>query len=514
MRLRIGIERFDPLKDTEPRIEWFVVEADERSTLLDVLIQIERLDPTIAIPYSCRRGVCGSCAVMVNDVALPACSTSVLKIVKCLGNELVIKPLWLLPRLKDLVVDRSRVLDAIDRYRYWIHRSEPYIPPEKLSKDDALNVMSYRKCSLCLSCLATCPLKQLDRRFGGALAFRMVAERELDPRDSLDRLGMVVNEGLYECMVCDACTAVCPQEIDVGKAVIELRKEAWRRGLAPLKIKDAVESVMDPDYGNPLWMPREERGDWVKGLAPSGEGKVLIFAGCMASYVDKQSVRALAKLLEVAGIKYVVLGEKEYCCGMPLYLAGAHEEARRVAQRNVEEIRSLGVEMIVTPCPSCYRMMKTIYPELGVEFRDIEIVHATQLLYELVNKGVIRIESKLPVVATYHDPCDLGRHEGIYEEPRFLIESVVKEFEEMKRRRDYAQCCGAGGNLRIANPRLSLAVGVERLRKDLPPNAQVLAHACPTCRIQLAEASDELGLSISNESIQELMLKALGIQID
>ncbi len=513
MKIRVGVERFDPSKDHEPHIEWYELEVDERSTLLDVLLAIERRDPTIAVPYSCRRGVCGSCTVLVNEVAVPACSTTMGKIIDCLGSVLVIKPLRVLPRVRDLVVDRSRVLDVLNRYRYWLHRVEPYIPPERMSMELAHKIQEYRKCSLCLACLGTCPLTLLDKSFGSAVAFRMIYERLIDNRDGFDRVGMALNEGLYKCLVCDACSAVCPHEIELGEAVIKLREECWRRGLAPLKVRDAVESVLDPEYGNPLWLPREERGAWLEGFKPSERAKVLIFAGCMASYVDRDSVKALAAIMEHLGIEYVALADKEYCCGMPLYLAGAIEEAKDVARKNIELFRELGIETIVTPCPSCYRMIKTIYPKLGVEIGGIKVVHVVELLYNLIKEGKVNVETleRMDVVATYHDPCDLGRHEGIYEEPRYVIKHLVQEFVEMKRRKDYAQCCGAGGNLRICNPELSIEVAKKRLELDLPRNANLLLHACPTCKIQLMEASEKLGLSIRHMSIQELFAKCMGI---
>jgi len=509
MKVRIAIERFDPVKDTDPRLEWHEVEIDERATLLDVLMKIESSDPSLAIPYSCRRGVCGSCTVEVNGVAIPACSTPVTKLVECLGAELVVKPLRLLPRTRDLVVDRSKVVSYLDKYRYWIHRIEPYIPPERMDPTVARDIQAFRKCSLCLACLGTCPVKSVDRSFGGMLSFRIVAERSSDPRDAMDRLVMALKDGLYNCLMCDACTSVCPHEIDCYSAVLTLRKRAWERGLAPIKIRDAVEAVLDEEYGNPLWMPRIERGEWLRGFAPSSKAEVLVFAGCMASYVDRQSVVALVRILELMGVSYASLGSREHCCGMPLLLAGDIEDAKRIAEKNVAMFKELGIKKIVTPCPSCYHMFKSIYPKLGVELEDIEVIHAALLVAEALDRGALRPRRRLNIVATYHDPCDLGRHEGVFEEPRMVIENTVKEFIEMKRRKWFAQCCGAGGNVRISNPELSLAIAVNRLKRDLPKNVEVVVHACPTCRVQLEEASEKIGLRIKHISLQELVLQTL-----
>ena len=509
MRLRLGIERFDPSKDSEPWIEWYDVEIDERSTLLDALLKVEAINPSISIPYSCRRGVCGSCVVEVNGVALPACSTPVSRIVECLGTTIIVKPLSILPRTRDLVVDRSRVVNYIDRYRYWIHRLEPYIPPERIDPSTARRVQELRRCSLCLACMGTCPVRRLNTAFGGLLGFRIVAERLCDPRDAMDRIAMAVNDGLYACLMCDACTSVCPQDIDGHGTVLKLREHAWRKGLVPIKVRDAVEAVLDEEYGNPLWMPRSERGSWLEGLAPSSTGEVLIFAGCMASYVDKGSVVALAKIMQILGIRYVALGSQEQCCGMPVLLAGNIDEAKRIAERNAAMFKRLGVKTVVTPCPSCYHMFKTLYPMMGVDLGDIDVLHSSMLLAEAIDKGLLKPRRKLDIVATYHDPCDLGRHEGVFEEPRRVIERVVERFVEMRRRKWYAQCCGAGGNVRIADPELSLRIGMDRLRKDLPSEAVIVVHACPTCLVQLEEASQRMGLSVEHISLQELVLRAI-----
>ncbi len=153
-----------------------------------------------------------------------------------------------------------------------------------------------------------------------------------------------------------------------------------------------------------------------------------------------------------------------------------------------------GLKMLVTPCPSCYRMFKHLYPEyLGVnlEEKGIRIMHAVHLVYSLLREGKLKVEP-IKTIATYHDPCDLGRHEGVYEEPRIILRSTVAGFIEMKTNKYYARCCGAGGNLRIIDPELSLEIGVARV-KQAPKAAEIMAHAYPTCKVQLKEASERAG---------------------
>jgi len=508
----VEVYRFDPSRDSEPRFDTHRLEVDERATILDVLREIQRRDPSIAFTYSCRRGVCGTCAVRINGVPLLACQTTVAQVLKFFGSRIRLEPLKSFRHVRDLVVDRSSPLRELLRVRPWLHRSEPYIPPERMEPATAARVHELRRCIYCLACVDACIVRELDpRRFGGPLTLRVLAEMSRHPADSLDRVGMAFSEGLYECLICDLCTAVCPQQIELGSAFIELRAKAWSRGLVHPKVRDAIDGILDPESGNPMWLPREERGEWAKDIG-AGCGDTLLFAGCMASYADQESARALAHLMKIAGIEFRVLGSEEPCCGMPMYLAGDLSDAERRAREMLDLFKRLGIRRVVTPCPSCYRMMKSIYPRLGVdmEAHGIEILHATQLLYDLWNRGALQIPRRSPIErATYHDPCDLGRHEGVFEEPRALIEATGTELVEMRRSRIYAACCGAGGNLRIAEPRLSIAIGVERLRRDLPEGIKVVLHACPTCRVQFDDAAREAGIEVRNLSIQELVLETI-----
>ncbi len=516
MRIRIRLHRFDPSRDEVPRYEEYELDLDPKASVLDALRVVqERYDPTLAFDYSCRRGVCGTCGVRINGVPMLACQTTIENLAKIFGNCVTIEPLKSFKLVRDLSVDRSKPLRELDRLRPWLHRSEPYVAPETMDPAKARELQEVRKCIHCLLCVDACPVKEVaGTGFGGPLTLRILATYARDPRDSLDRFSIAYSEGLYLCLVCDGCTASCPQEIEIGKLVIELRAGCWSRGLVHHKVRDAVEGIKDEEFGNPLWLPREDRGKWVEGLEVSNRGKVLLFAGCMASYVDHQSVVPLAKVLKSLGMEFRVLGSEEYCCGLPLLLAGDLEGFKEVASKNFETFRSLGIERIVTPCPSCYRTFKTLYRQYaGIDLSEIgiEVVHFTQLLYELWNRGVLKL-GKLRGVVTYHDPCDLGRHEGVYEEPRALIEALGLELVEMKRCRNYARCCGAGGNVRIADPELSLRVAELRLREDLPPNVSMIIHTCPTCRVQLEEGSQRLGLEIENVSLAKLVAKSMGLE--
>ncbi len=511
-KIKVKVFRYNPAKDSEPYFREYIVEVDDMSTVLDVLTGIQEQDPTFMFMYSCRRGVCGSCAVIVNGIPVLACQTRILEI-PSINGEYKIEPLYIFPVKRDLVVDTSKILRfrLVERNR--LYRVKPYIPPERIDVELSKKLEILKECTYCTLCLNACPIYALERtRFSGPITMRILATYSQDPRDGLDRISLAYMKGLYLCLTCGLCKAVCPYEIPIDTEVLNLRMRSYSRNLVPEKLVDVRESILDPELGNPLFKSRDERGYWVKDLKPSNKGRVLVFAGCMASYVDVDSVKALCKILEICGIEYQVLGSNEYCCGMPLYLMGDRSSASELAKKNLELFLKLGIERIVTPCPSCYRMFKYIYPDLGIDIssKGIEIMHSVHILLELMNKGCIETIPRVDIVATYHDPCDLGRHSGIFDEPRTIINRVVKKFIEMNNNRykQYSVCCGAGGNLRITDPKLSLRIAVKRL-EDIPQNIDVVLHACPTCKIQFIEACNSINKQIANVSLQELLLKTL-----
>ncbi len=510
--VKLRIYRFDPSTDEDERFDEYLLEAAPKDSLLNLLLKVkEEHDPTLAVSYSCRKGVCGSCTVLVNGIPMQACQTTIEFLVNTFGSTLVVEPLKSFRVLKDLVVDRRSAWNEILRTRGWLHRLQPYFAPEFMSQDIAKILQSYRDCVFCMACSEICPVKKVGSQvFSGPHILRLIHSFSRDPRDGLDRSSVAVAEGLYKCLVCDACSEVCPRGINIGSAVLALRAEAYEKGLAPEKIKAVTEAILDETVGNPLWLSREERGKWTTNLEVTSKAGILVYAGCMASYADNDSVIALARLLEEAGLKYIVLGEKEHCCGMPLLLAGDLKGAKKLAEENARILAETGAKMLVTPCPSCYRMFKHLYPEyldVNLEDKGIRIMHAVHLVYSLLREGRLKVEP-IETIATYHDPCDLGRHEGVYEEPRIILRSAVAGFVEMKTNKQYAQCCGAGGNLRIIDPELSLEIGVTRI-KQAPKAAEIMAHACPTCKVQLKEASERAGANIEHLSIQEIVVKAL-----
>ena len=211
---------------------------------------------------------------------------------------------------------------------------------------------------------------------------------------------------------------------------------------------------------------------------------VLYWVGCTTSYIVPSIYERMVSILNKVGIDFKVLGRRERCCGYPLILLGDYDGFKALAKDVVGIISSEGVDKVITNCPGCYRCFNEFYPKvLGVEVLPFKVIHSTQFIYENIRLGKLRFKDGVKLRITYHDPCDLGRHSGIYDIPRDILTSIPNiEFVEMERSKEAARCCGAGGVLRMLIPQLSTQVSITRIKDDVSPlNVDAVITACPTC---------------------------------
>lgn len=225
-------------------------------------------------------------------------------------------------------------------------------------------------------------------------------------------------------------------------------------------------------------------------LAASGkQPEILFWVGCAGSFDDraKKITKAFTKLLQGAGIDFAVLGTEESCTGDPAKRAGNEFLFQMQAAVNIQVLNGYGVKKIVTTCPHCFNTLKNEYPGLGGEY---EVVHHTQFLQELVRSGRLQLEggSYRGKRITYHDPCYLGRANGIYEAPRELIRKLDAELVEMKRCKSRGLCCGAGGAQMFKEPEKGdKDINVERTEEALETGPEVIAAACPFCNTMMTD---------------------------
>ena len=358
-------------------------------------------------------------------------------------------------------------------------------------------------CYQCGLCTGVCPWNTV-RSF---LVRRIMHQAQLGLVDFED-------EDMWLCVTCRACVERCPR----GVGIIDVMK-AMRRGITELgiaKVPDSLRITIKniSATGNPLGEPPENRANWAKDLNVKEytEGtEWLYFVGCMASYDPKlQKIpRAIVSLLKKAQVDFGILGSRETCAGESVRKAGDEQLFQTLARTNIDTFKELGVKKIVTTSPHSYHTFKNEYPELDGDF---EVVHYSQLLAELIKEGRLKPTKYLDKKVTYHDPCYLGRHNGIYDEPREVLRGIPGiELVEMPRSQENSLCCGGGGGGIWMETKKGERFADIRLEEAIKAGASVLAVACPFCRSMLEDSvlSLDKGDIIEIKDTAELLQEAI-----
>jgi len=265
--------------------------------------------------------------------------------------------------------------------------------------------------------------------------------------------------------------------------------------------------------GNPLGEPADKRTDWAKDLKVDGFAKgmeVLYFSCCVPAYDPsiKRVARATAAVLNKAGVGFGILGAKESCCGESVRKSGNESLFNTLAESNIRAFAEAGVEKIVVSSPHCYHTFKNEYPELGAKF---EVVHITQFVAQLIREGRLKLSKSLDQKVTYHDPCYLGRHNNVYEEPREVLRSIPGiELVEMADFGPDSLCCGGGGGRIWMETKKGERLSDLRLEQAAATGARILAAACPYCMLNFEDSVLTMGKGdeIQVKDISELVNEA------
>jgi Fe-S oxidoreductase len=291
-------------------------------------------------------------------------------------------------------------------------------------------------------------------------------------------------EVFYQCLECSHCLTWCKPEIDIATLVELKRREFVKQGRQPKGLVKLSQSVRN--NLNPLDEPMGKRNDWITPKKNKGK-PVLYFVGCLASYREKEIAKDTVASLELLGYKVTIAGD-EACCGSPLFRTGDEEGGLEMAQHNLAIMNDSDVQEIVASCPGCYRVLTQDYPNRGLDIKK-PVRHISEVLSESLKKLPT---STFDGTITYHDPCHLGRHCGIYDPPREVISHVSgKPVKEMERNRDNSTCCGNGAGLRTLFPDAAKKIGTERIRHAKNVDAKFIVTTCPFCKNMLESQSDE-----------------------
>ena len=385
--------------------------------------------------------------------------------------------------------------------------------PEGLSLGPEVDneILACIQCGFCtLGCptYATRQIETQNARGRISLAYYLLSGR-LEPSAEMA-------ERLYECTLCLNCKFTCPAAVDVTKILQAARTRVYESGKNPEGFALAYQSITD--NGNPFMEDRAKRTDVFPAEPRPVEGaEVLYWTGCVSSYQDLKIAPSLMKIMDHAGVNYGSLGGDETCCGYLLYITGAMDRFKELMAANVDNFKAKGVKKIVSTCSGCHKTFGDLYPHYSEGGGMPPAVHAVQYLLELVKEGRIKFDPEAkPIRVAYHDPCDIGRHMGIYEEPRELIQAIPGvELVEFPQNRQLAKCCGGGGGMKGFNLDLSLDLAAKRVMAARDLGAEAIVSACPSCKQNFVQGSaklkkaGELNKKLPALDITELIAKRL-----
>ncbi len=297
-----------------------------------------------------------------------------------------------------------------------------------------------------------------------------------------------ISEWVYTCLLCGNCQTTClaiENGIDVPAMMEALRKDLVESGYSLPKHDEIIKKMFE--YNNPYGESHKERFNFIMSENFPPKADVVVFFGCTAAYRQKDIGTATYKILKKANVDFTILKD-EKCCGSVLFRWGHHEKLKEQARELIDQIQKTGAKTVIFPCAGCYRTFKIDYPQLIEIPENIEFIHMAEYVERLVKENKIHFKFNSPAQITYHDPCHLGRGAGIYEAPRFLINSITSsKFVEMETRRNYSHCCGAGGGVKSCFPDLSSKIGVNRILEAAQNEIDYLVSACPFCKTNLSQ---------------------------
>jgi len=311
-------------------------------------------------------------------------------------------------------------------------------------------------------------------------------------REAAFGLSEVEGEDIWRCTTCGTCPAQCPRGVKQIDIAVALRRVATAYEIFPASVKSARTARASLiSEGNPLQGDQKKRADWAKDLSvkPYAEGmEALYFVGCYLSYDPrmKKVAAATARILNRAGVEFGILGDAESCCGESIRKTGSEQVFKNLAKKNIKTFIDKGVKKIIVSSPHCYHTFKNEYPEFMVNF---EVVHMNQYLLALMAEGRLELKGEFPKRVTYHDPCYLGRHNGVYDEPRDLLKKIPGlELVEMEAHGRNSLCCGGGGGrIWMDTPKEERFSDI-RLKQAKETGAQILATSCPYCITNFEES--------------------------
>jgi heterodisulfide reductase subunit D len=355
-----------------------------------------------------------------------------------------------------------------------------------------------RRCEQCGTCTASCPTSEVSefniRKLVRYLQLELHEEKEFLARYP------------WLCTLCYRCKELCTEGLEIPRLVTALRELALEKKTAPKGVQEVLNLIKSNN--SPYKITGKTKTSRIDPpLQPSEGAETLFWMGCTPSIRVPNIVSATAEMLKKVGDGYKIF-EKELCCGEPLICLGVIKEAKDIALKVKDAIENANVKQLVAPCSGCYNAFTRLYPEvLDVEISGVEVLHSSQFLER--NLSGFKLEE--PMTITYHDPCTLGRHAGVYEEPRALLESIEGiTLVEMDKNRQFSTCCGGGGGLPSIDPKMVMEIAYRKLEREVVPlGVDALVTACPMCHLNFKFTSLKKKMPLKVYDLNEIAIMSL-----
>src|SRR5206468_2694238 len=387
-------------------------------------------------------------------------------------------------------------------------------------------------CTECGRCTSRCPASMSGKQLDPKMLILNLQEHLLD---SAPRLlgeggngsgepgageqpmvgGVITDNVLWACTMCRWCVDACPVFIEHVPKIVDMRR--WlvlTESRFPPELQPAFRNL--ETNGNPWQMSWQTRTDWtrdlgVRTMGDVNEAEYLYWVGCYGSFDErnKKVARAFVKLLQAAAVDFAILGNEEKCTGEPARRLGHEYLYQTLAQGNIETLKRYRFQTIVTACPHCFNTIRNEYPDFDGRFK---VIHHSQLLDELVAAGRLKISKNRTERITYHDACNLGRYNDVYEEPRRVLASTARQdLVEMSLNRSKGFCCGGGGGRAWMEENEGRRVSQVRVEQAMAVKPDILASACPFCLTMFEDGvkSKEVADKIKTRDIAEILAESL-----
>jgi Fe-S oxidoreductase len=374
-------------------------------------------------------------------------------------------------------------------------------------------------CTRCGRCQENCPAYLSNKPLNPKkviLDLRAFLHASHSENRGLALVGNCISEEeLWACTTCHACIEVCPVFVQHVEKIINLRRHlVLEEAKFPSEVKSVFRNI--EVYGDTRGRGSSYRSDWASGLVvkrarEDSSFDILYWAGCEGSFHDrnKEVSKVIVRMIQESGVSVGILGKEEVCCGDPVRRIGNEYLFQELALRNIDTLNRYSVKKIMTYCPHCYNTLKNEYPQFGGHF---DVVHYSVYINELLRQGRLKVKRPLEGRVTFHDPCYLGRVNGIYDAPREILQCIpALESKELNLSREKSFCCGAGGGRMWMHEHLGQRINNIRAKEVIEAGVDLVATSCPYCLTMVEEGIQgrEMEKQVSVLDLAEILYRSV-----